>query len=88
MVQYRSYLIDQRKQSDLQMFFLERLDRLLELRKQIGSSNAEAVRLVDRCTYSTYCDCLDLGIHGTVKEMIHGYREHLERQAVGIYSSR
>ena len=49
--------------SPLQMHYLKRLSRLLNLRaEQSGQLNEDGVLLIDRAIYSTYCDAVDLGV--------------------------
>jgi hypothetical protein len=61
--------------SGLQQHFLARLERLLRLRhQQMGAMTVELVRLLDQAIYSTYCDCLDLGVGGQAQELIRRYQ--------------
>jgi hypothetical protein len=49
----------------LQRFFLQRLDHVVSVRREHAASLEVAefdLRLLDKAVYSTYCDCLDLGI--------------------------
>lgn len=49
--------------SSLQIFFLRRLSRLLQVRQQqAGQLNSDGLRLLDRVIFSTYCDCVDQGL--------------------------
>jgi len=48
----------------LERFFLQRLERLVEVRRDKGpllEKGTALLRLVDKAVYSTFCDCLDLG---------------------------
>jgi hypothetical protein len=60
----QSFLLDsEEKYSVLQLFFLRRLNRLLQLRQQqAGQLNTEGTLLLDRAIFSTYCDAVDLGV--------------------------
>jgi hypothetical protein len=43
----------------MQHMYLRRLQRLLQLRKSHeGQLNFEGTRLLDKCIYATYCDCV------------------------------
>lgn len=58
--------------SPLQLHFLRRLNRLLQLRREQGSQlNGEGVRLLDRAIYSTYCDLVDLGVASEAQKLLH-----------------
>ncbi len=49
----------------LQRFFLTRLRRFVSVRRQRGpllDAGDLDLRLLDRAVYSTFCDCLDLGV--------------------------
>jgi hypothetical protein len=60
--------------STLQLHFLQRLNRLLRLRYEQGTQlNSEGVRLLDRGIYSTYCDCVDLGISREAQQLLHRF---------------
>ena len=60
--------------SALQLHFLRRLNRLLRLRYEQGTQlNAEGVRLLDWAIYSTYCDCVDLGMGQNAQKLLHRY---------------
>lgn len=46
--------------SSLQLFFLRRLSRLLQVRQQqAGQLNSDGLRLLGRAIFSAYCDCVD-----------------------------
>ena len=58
--------------SPLQLHFLRRLHRLLNLRHdQAGQLNEGGVRLIDRAIYSTYCDTVDLGVGSEAQKLLH-----------------
>jgi 16S rRNA C1402 N4-methylase RsmH len=40
----------------------------------MGAMTVELVRLLDQAIYSTYCDCLDLGVGGQAQELIRRYQ--------------
>jgi hypothetical protein len=49
----------------LQRFFLQRLDRIVSVRRERGpllDAGDLDLRLLDKAVYSTFCDCLDLGV--------------------------
>lgn len=51
--------------SPVQRLFVQRLEQLLVKRRQYSgrlSSNDWRLKLIDRSLYSTYCDCMDLGL--------------------------
>lgn len=58
--------------SPLQLHFLKRLSRLLNLRaKQSGQLNEDGIHLIDRAIYSTYCDAVDLGVTADAQRLLH-----------------
>jgi len=58
--------------SPLQLHFLQRLNRLLRLRReQSDQLNAGGLRLIDRAIYSTYCDAVDLGVAVEAQRLLH-----------------
>ncbi len=70
--------------SDLREYFLARLERILQLRRDRSHKlNQEGLRLLDRSIFSTYIDCIDQGIQGDVQKMILDYQEYrIGKQAV------
>ena len=66
--------------SSLQLFFLRRLSRLLQVRQQqAGQLNGEGLRLLDGAIFSTYCDCVDLGLGQEAQRVV-------QRLTVGSHS--
>jgi len=60
--------------SPLQVHFLQRLNRLLRLRReQAGQLNSEGLRLLDRAIYSTYCSLVDLGLATEAQKVLHRF---------------
>ncbi len=60
--------------SRFQLHFLRRLERVLRLRyEQGGNLNAEGVRLLDQGIYSSYCDCVDLGVGNEAQKLIRRF---------------
>ncbi|MCS7276084.1 MAG: hypothetical protein NZ695_03610 [Dehalococcoidia bacterium] len=60
--------------SNLQSYFLGRLERLLRQRYEHQDLlSPEAVRLLDRAIYSTYCDCLDLGVGSEAQRLLRQF---------------
>ena len=58
--------------SPLQLHFLQRLNRLLRLRReQSDQLNTDGLRLIDRAIYSTYCDAVDLGVTAEAQRLLH-----------------
>lgn len=59
--------------SQIQALFLARLSRLLELEEewveQCGSQDWRT-RLIHKGIYSTYCDCIELGIADLARQLI------------------
>jgi hypothetical protein len=57
----------------LRKFFIERLQHLVAVRRE-RSTELEAgdsyLRLLDKAVYSTYCDCLDLGLSGEARAVL------------------
>lgn len=55
----------------MQCLFLERLNRLIELRAMILPEwSAEDVRLINYALYSTYLDCVALGLRPVARALI------------------
>lgn len=51
--------------TEVQLFFLLRLERLLRVRREhaaLSSSNDWWAKLLNKAIYSTYCDCIELGV--------------------------
>jgi hypothetical protein len=52
--------------------FTRRLRRLIGIRRDHGNRmNEQGLRLLDRAIYSTYCDCLDLGVGDEGLRILH-----------------
>jgi len=67
--------VRQEQFSGLQLHFLTRLERLLRLRHQrMGAMSPDMMRLLDRAIYSTYCDCLDLGVGAEAQQLIRRFQ--------------
>ena len=65
---------DEVRHSPLQLHFLRRLNRLLNLRYEQGTQlNTEGVRLLDRSIYATYCDCVDLGVGDKAQQLLRRF---------------
>lgn len=55
----------------LQLHFLRRLRRLVQLRQQQADHlNSDGLKLLDRAIFSTYCDCLDQGVGDVAQAII------------------
>jgi len=51
--------------TEVQLFFLLRLERLLRVRREhsaLANSNDWWGKLLNKAIYSTYCDCIELGV--------------------------
>lgn len=60
--------------SPLQLHFLRRLNRLLRLRYEQGDQlNSEGVRLLDRAVFTTYCDCVDMGLTREAQSLLQRF---------------
>ena len=58
----------------VQTYFLGRLEHILQLRfEQSGNLNEGGAQLLDRAIYSTYCDCLDMGVSAKAREIMHQF---------------
>lgn len=58
--------------SDLQLYFLRRLSRLLRLRQQeVGRLKTSELRMLDRGLFSAYRDCTDEGVGAEAQKMLH-----------------
>ena len=57
-----------RPYSDVQLFFLLRLERLLRVRRAHGVVGFQRwwAKLLNKAIYSTYCDCIELGVAKTL----------------------
>lgn len=55
----------------MQRLFLQRLRRLTWLRRSCtGQLEDSVLRVLDRAIYSTYCDCMELGIDEEARELL------------------
>ncbi|HEX9015756.1 MAG TPA: hypothetical protein VF960_07105 [Chloroflexota bacterium] len=57
----------------LQRFFLQRLNRLVSVRRERGpflDPGDFDLHLLDKAVYSTYCDCLDLGVGDDARSIL------------------
>jgi len=62
----------QRAFSSLQLFFLVRLSRLLQLRQYyagLAGHDTNELRLLDRAIFATYCDCIDTGVGEDARDL-------------------
>ncbi len=51
--------------TEVQLFFLLRLERLLRVQREhmaLSNSNDWWAKLLSKAIYSTYCDCIELGV--------------------------
>jgi len=69
----REWLFDTTRYSVVQRFFLARLDRLVALRRspELFSETWHSM-LVNRALYSTYRDCVALGLAEEARTLLHG----------------
>ena len=59
----------------LQRFFLLRLQRMVAVRRErapFPDVEERDLRLLDRSVYSTFCDCLDLGVAEEARAILYG----------------
>ncbi len=59
--------------TDVQLFFLLRLERLLRVRRDhaaISNSNDWWAKLLSKAIYSTYCDCIELAVGDDAKALL------------------
>ncbi len=59
----------------LQRFFLERLARMVATRRERApflEAGELDLRLLDKAVYSTFCDCLDLGVGEKARAILRG----------------
>lgn len=59
--------------SEVQLFFLLRLERLLRVRREhavLSTSNDSWAKLLGRAIYSTYCDCIELGVGEDARSLL------------------
>jgi hypothetical protein len=61
---------DDVRPGSIEEFFLERLARLETLRA-VCPFDPQQRRLLDLATYSTYQDCVDLGLRSRAREILH-----------------
>jgi hypothetical protein len=60
---------------DYRSFFLARLARFVALREQyvgIADEDLNLARLLNKCIYSSFCDCLDLGVGEEARTILRG----------------
>ncbi|HEX2922823.1 MAG TPA: hypothetical protein VHS06_05950 [Chloroflexota bacterium] len=59
--------------SEVQLFFLLRLERLLRVRREhaaLSTSNDWWAKLLSKAIYSTYCDCIELGVGEDARSLL------------------
>jgi hypothetical protein len=64
---------EQRKLEAIQRFFLARIDRMLRLQEEYEAllrPEDWENRLLTKATYSTYCDCVQLGVGAEARERL------------------
>ena len=57
----------------LREFFIMRLEHMVAVRRERGpelGAGSTDLRLLDKAVYSTFCDCLDLGLAGEAKAIL------------------
>ena len=63
--------------SPIQLLFVKRLEQLLVKRRQYAgrlSGGDWRLKLIDLSLYSTYCDCMDLGLHDEARTLLQRSR--------------
>ncbi len=59
--------------SEVQLFFLLRLERLLRVRREhaaLSTSNDWWAKLLSKAIYSTYCDCIEAGVGEDARSLL------------------
>lgn len=59
--------------NEVQLFFLLRMERLLRLRRehaQLSNSADWWAKLLTKAIYSTYCDCIELGVGEEARKLL------------------
>lgn len=56
--------------TETQALFLVRLRNLVEKRQQAGKVPEEQLHLIDKAIYSTFCDCLELGLSAQARSIL------------------
>lgn len=64
---------DHELSTEMQALFLNRLRELLQRRHSGTKLDVEQQRLLDRAIYSTFCDCLELGLREPARSLL---RQH------------
>lgn len=62
-----------RPYSELQLFYLLRLERMLRVRREhaaLSSSEDNWSRLLSKAIYSSYCDCIELQVGEDAKNLL------------------
>lgn len=65
----------ERKLTPTQRFFLQRIERLIRLREEYQAllrPDDWENRLLTKATYSTYCDCVQLGVGAEARALLEG----------------
>lgn len=72
--------VDTRVYSPVQLFFLARLLKLLRLQQQLAQSSEATpapgewqLKLLGKAIYSTYCDCVGLGLGNEARSLLDQY---------------
>jgi len=61
--------------SETQALFLVRLRNLLEKRYRGGKFTDEQLHQMDKAIYSTFCDCLELGVSVQARSILREIQE-------------
>ncbi len=62
-----------RPYSEIQLFFLLRLERLLRLKREhatLSSASDWWTKLLSRAIYSTFCDCIEQGVGEDARKLL------------------
>ncbi len=62
-----------RPYTEVQLFFLLRLERLLRLKREhavLSTSSDWWSKLLSKAIYSTYCDCIEQGVGGDARKLL------------------
>lgn len=61
--------------TETQALFLVRLQSLVEKRLRGGKFDGEQIRQLDKAIYSTFCDCLGLGVSAQARDILREVQE-------------
>lgn len=72
--------------ASLRVIYLERLERLLDLRRQHEQElNQQGLRLLDHSVFAAYCDCRDVGGEEEAQAILRQPRPRAELPATQLH---